>query len=50
MDPKERMMLQINLEDAAIANEVFGNLMGEDPELRRQFIQENAEYVKNLDF
>jgi DNA gyrase subunit B len=38
------------LEDAAIANEVFSDLMGEDPELRKNYIQENAEFVENIDF
>ncbi|ATG97704.1 DNA topoisomerase (ATP-hydrolyzing) subunit B [Mesoplasma lactucae] len=50
MDPKHRTMLRITLEDAAVANEVFSNLMGEDPELRREYIQDNAEFVTNLDF
>ncbi|KAF5295851.1 hypothetical protein FQA39_LY13024 [Lamprigera yunnana] len=38
------------LEDAAVANEVFSDLMGEDPELRKNYIQENAEFVENIDF
>lgn len=50
MDPERRTMLQIKLEDAALANEVFSDLMGEDPELRRNYIQENAEFVENIDF
>lgn len=50
MDPERRTMLQITHEDAAIANEVFSDLMGEDPELRRNYIQENAEFVENIDF
>ncbi|PPE06674.1 DNA topoisomerase (ATP-hydrolyzing) subunit B [Mesoplasma corruscae] len=50
MDPEKRTMLQITHEDAAIANEVFSDLMGEDPELRRNYIQENAEFVENIDF
>ncbi|WP_031542374.1 DNA topoisomerase (ATP-hydrolyzing) subunit B [Mesoplasma photuris] len=50
MDPETRTMLQITLEDAAVANEVFSDLMGEDPELRRNYIQENAEFVENIDF
>jgi DNA gyrase subunit B len=49
MDPERRTLLQITLEDAAVANEVFSNLMGEDPELRREYIQENARFVENLD-
>jgi DNA gyrase subunit B len=50
MDPETRTMLRIDLEDAAIANEVFSDLMGEDPELRKNYIQENAEFVENIDF
>ncbi|ATZ16033.1 DNA gyrase subunit B [Entomoplasma freundtii] len=50
MNPEFRTMLQVTLEDAAIANEVFSNLMGEDPELRRDFIQENASFVENIDY
>ncbi|ATZ16898.1 DNA gyrase subunit B [Williamsoniiplasma luminosum] len=50
MDPERRTMLQISLEDAAVANEVFSELMGEDPELRRIFIQDNAEFVENIDY
>jgi len=49
MDPERRTLLQIKLDDAAVANEVFSDLMGEDPELRRDYIQENAEFVENLD-
>jgi len=50
MDPERRTLLQVTLEDAATANEVFSNLMGEDPELRRDYIQENAQFVSNIDF
>jgi DNA gyrase subunit B len=50
MDPERRTMLRITLEDAAVANEVFSDLMGEDPELRREYIQENAEFVENIDY
>ncbi|AGJ91124.1 DNA topoisomerase (ATP-hydrolyzing) subunit B [Mycoplasma putrefaciens] len=49
MDPQQRTMLQISLEDAALANEVFSDLMGEDPELRKNYIQENARFVENID-
>lgn len=50
MDPERRTMLQISLEDAAVANEVFSGLMGEDPEIRREYIQDNAEFVENIDY
>lgn len=49
MDPKTRTVLQVNLEDAIEADEVFNILMGDKVEPRREFIQENAQYVKNLD-
>ncbi|MFA8439640.1 DNA topoisomerase (ATP-hydrolyzing) subunit B [Pueribacillus sp. YX66] len=49
MDPETRTTLQVNLEDAIEADEVFNILMGDKVEPRREFIQENAQYVKNLD-
>ncbi|AJM71506.1 DNA topoisomerase (ATP-hydrolyzing) subunit B [Mycoplasma yeatsii] len=49
MDPQQRTMLQISLDDAALANEVFSDLMGEDPELRKNYIQDNAKFVENID-
>ncbi|WP_181350827.1 DNA topoisomerase (ATP-hydrolyzing) subunit B [Thalassobacillus sp. CUG 92003] len=49
MDPETRTLLQVNLEDAISADEVFDVLMGDKVEPRRNFIQENAQYVKNLD-
>ena len=49
MDPKNRILLQVNLQDAEKANEVFSMLMGEDVEPRRKFIEENAVFVQNLD-
>ncbi|MED1471527.1 DNA topoisomerase (ATP-hydrolyzing) subunit B [Bacillus salipaludis] len=49
MDPANRSMLQVNLEDAIEADETFEMLMGEKVEPRRNFIEENAKYVKNLD-
>ncbi|MFV8826174.1 DNA topoisomerase (ATP-hydrolyzing) subunit B [Alkalihalobacterium sp. APHAB7] len=49
MDPSTRTVLQVTLEDAMKADEVFEILMGDKVEPRRDFIQENAQYVKNLD-
>ncbi len=49
MDPATRTLLQVNLEDAMEADMVFSMLMGEDVSTRREFIQNNAEYVRNLD-
>ncbi|HEY8443577.1 MAG TPA: hypothetical protein VIL24_02120, partial [Clostridia bacterium] len=42
-------MLQVTMEDAFEADELFNILMGEAPELRRKFIEENATLVKELD-
>ena len=49
MDPKNRILLKVTLEDAARADEIFSILMGEEVEPRRIFIEENAQYVTNLD-
>ncbi|WP_397218137.1 DNA topoisomerase (ATP-hydrolyzing) subunit B [Nocardioides terrisoli] len=49
MDPDQRLLLQVNLEDAARADEMFSVLMGEDVEQRRSFIQRNAKDVRFLD-
>ena len=49
MDPEVRTLLQVNLDNAMEADAIFEQLMGEDVEPRRQFIEENAVYVKNLD-
>ncbi len=49
MDPDSRLMLQVTLDDAAQADEVFSVLMGEDVEQRRSFIQRNAKDVRFLD-
>jgi DNA gyrase subunit B len=50
MDPDSRTILQVQIEDGAIASNLFDRLMGDDVEPRRQFIEKNAKYVKNLDF
>ena len=49
MDPEKRILLQVTLEDAARADEMFSILMGEDVEQRRSFIQRNAKDVRFLD-
>ena len=49
MDPARRTLLQVTLDDAAMADEVFSTLMGEDVEGRRTFIQRNAKDVRFLD-
>ena len=49
MNPETRTLLQVNMDDAAIADEIFATLMGEDVEARRNFIQQNAKDVRFLD-
>ncbi|MBO4261663.1 MAG: DNA topoisomerase (ATP-hydrolyzing) subunit B [Clostridia bacterium] len=49
MNPATRVLLQVNLKDAATANEIFSDLMGEKVEPRKEFISQNAKFVVNLD-
>ncbi|MEY4648740.1 MAG: hypothetical protein RL009_1156 [Actinomycetota bacterium] len=49
MDPNRRTLLQVTLDDAALADEIFSTLMGDDVEGRRTFIQRNAKDVRFLD-
>ncbi len=49
MDPDSRTILQVTMDSAAEADAIFSRLMGDDVEPRRQFIEKNARYVRNLD-
>jgi DNA gyrase subunit B len=49
MNPDSRTLLQVTLDDAAIADSIFSTLMGDDVESRRNFIQQNAKDVRFLD-
>jgi DNA gyrase subunit B len=49
MNPETRTLRQVTLDDAAVADELFSVLMGEDVEARRSFIQRNAKDVRFLD-
>jgi len=49
MDPESRTIRKVNLDDAMAADHMFSVLMGENVEARRAFIEENAQYVRNLD-
>ena len=49
MDPEARTILRVDIEDASIASNLFDRLMGDDVQPRREFIERNARYVKNLD-
>mgnify|MGYP003616272233 FL=1 len=49
MNPATRTLLKVTIEDASMADDIFSMLMRHKVEPRRNFIQENAKYVKNLD-
>ncbi|GAH12311.1 unnamed protein product, partial [marine sediment metagenome] len=49
MDPEQRILKRVTMEDAAEAARLFSILMGSEVEPRRKFIEENARYVENLD-
>lgn len=49
MDPEKRTLLKVNIEDARLSDEIFTTLMGDKVEPRREFIEQNAKYVSNLD-
>ena len=49
MDPQKRTLLKVTMEDAIEADKLFSILMGEQPELRREFIEQNAKLVTDLD-
>lgn len=50
MNPEHRTLLKVSIDDAAQADEIFSMLMGDKVEPRREFIEQNARYVSNLDF
>ena len=49
MDPANRILLKVHMDDAAVADSIFTMLMGDKVEPRREFIEKNAKYVTNLD-
>ncbi len=49
MNPANRTMLRVSMEDAVKADEIFTILMGDKVAPRKEFIEQNAKYVKNLD-
>ena len=49
MDPERRTLVQVTMDDAIKADEIFNILMGDEVTPRREFIEKNAKFVKNLD-
>ena len=49
MNPETRTLKRVTMKDAVTCNEIFDMLMGDRPEARREFIQNNATRIKNLD-
>lgn len=49
MNPEKRTLVRLTIEDAIKCDEIFSLLMGDKVEPRREFIEENAKYVENLD-
>lgn len=49
MDPARRVLIKVTMDDAISADETFSLLMGDEVNPRREFIEKNAKYVKNLD-
>ena len=49
MEPPNRLLLKVSIEDAILADTTFSELMGEDVKTRKEFIEINARYVRNLE-
>ena len=49
MNPENRVLIQVRVEDAEKADAIFSKLMGQEVELRKNFIQSHAKFVKDLD-